>query len=128
VILVVDDNVKKNVRHHRKRRHDPGGKTIGIERDPHRRSTYGLIIMTNFAQGRLFDQRHILPMPHQPRTDVGGHTRLAPDDHRGAKLILQRLDPLRNRRLGETQPNRSAFKRASFNNGFQSFQLRALKH
>ena len=79
------------------RRQEPRGQAVRVHRDPH-----GALPLTGFGQipqGLRLHQRHILGMAGQAVAQGGAQAGRAAQHQRLAHAVLQRADPLRDRRL-----------------------------
>lgn len=127
MILIVDHQIEKHARQGGERGQEPGGKTVGIHCDPHHRSGLRRIGAEIFRH-RQFQEPDILGMAGQPGPGPRRLARLAAPDERGAHLILQRADALRDRRGRHPQRLRCALERTVAKDGGKRLQAGGIKH
>ncbi|MCY1540308.1 hypothetical protein D9M68_759400 [compost metagenome] len=81
----------------------PGRQTIGIEGDAQALGHLALAQRRHLRLQVALEQTHLLHMIEQAPADLGGCRRRGTHQHRLANPRLEQLDPLRHRRLRQTQ-------------------------
>ena len=125
-ILIVDDKIEQQPLGRGKGGDDPGGKAVGIDRDAQGGKAGR---QTGQVGGKgAFQQGHLVMVADQAQAGLGCHRRRAPADEKGSRSLLQRLDPLADRRRGDMQFRRRKVERSAPMDGGKGGKLGGIKH